>query len=123
MQPPLELALHQTIPNPGDTLVVHDTLACLDRACPGEGFDTPRYLDDDTHSGVFDAWEVAVADVIERWNRLADKANLEPRLVPTLVKAGDIVRDHAPSRLTQEEIDRAVDTLSALYLTRIVRTL
>ena len=37
--------------------------------------------------------------------------------------AADIVRDHAPDRLTQQEIDRAVDTLSAPYPERTVRTL
>ena len=33
------------------------------------------------------------------------------------------MRDHAPDRLTQEEIDRAVDTLSAPYPERTIRTL
>ena len=31
--------------------------------------------------------------------------------------------NHAPDRLTQEEVDRAVDTLSAPYPERTVRTL
>ena len=109
--------------DPADPEVVSDTLACLDRAYPVDGFDTPRVLDDDTHQRLFEAWPVAVSDVLEKWNHLADKANLEPRLPPALARAADIVRDHAPDRLTQEEIDRAVDTLSAPYPERTIRTL
>ena len=112
-----------SLADPADPEVVSDTLACLDRAYPAQGFDTPRALDDDTHRWLFDAWPVAASDVLEKWNHLADKANLEPRLPPALARAADIVRDHAPDRLTQEEIDRAVDTLSAPYPERTVRTL
>ena len=83
-----------------------DTLACLDRAYPADGFNTPRVLSDDTHRQLFDAWPVAATDVLAKWNHLADKANLEPRLPPALTRAADIVSDHAPDRLTQEEIDR-----------------
>ena len=103
--------------------VVHDTLACLDRAFPPAGFDTPRHLNDDTHQRLFDAWPIAAADVLKKWNHLADKANLEPRLPPALTRAADIVRDHAPGRLTQDETDRAVDTLSAPYPERTIRTI
>ena len=62
--------------------VVADTLACLDRARPPDGFDTPRVLDDGAHRLAFDAWEIARADIVQRWNHLADKANLEPRVPP-----------------------------------------
>ena len=61
--------------------------------------------------------------MLARWNHLADKANLEPRLPPALMRAADIVRAHAPDRLAQQEIDRAVDTLSAPYPERTVRAL
>ncbi len=38
------------------------------------------------------------------------------------MRAADIVRDHAPDRLTQQEIDRAVDTLYAPYPERTLRS-
>ncbi len=102
--------------------VVADTLACLDRARPPDGFDTPRALDDDAYRRAFGAWGIARADIVERWNHLADKANLEPRVPSALVRAAEILRAHAPADLTQDEIDRAIDSLSAPYPERTIRT-
>ena len=112
-----------SLTDPANPQVTSDTLACLNRACPADGFATPRALTEDTHRQLFDAWPAAAADVLARWNHLADKANLEPRLPPALMRAADIVRAHAPDRLAQQEIDRAVDTLSAPYPERTVRAL
>lgn len=108
-------------PDDGGTPIA-DTLACLDRARPRNGFDTRRLLDDDTYRQAFDAWETARNDVVEKWNFLADKANLEPRIPPTLTRAAEIVRSHAPPAMTQDEIDRAIDTLHAPYPQRTIRT-
>ena len=71
--------------------VVADTLSCLDHARPPDGFDTPRVLDDDTYRRAFDAWDVARADIVEKWNHLADKANLEPRIPPALARASEVL--------------------------------
>ena len=103
-------------------LVVAETLACLDRARPPDGFDTPRVLDGDTYRGAFDAWEIARGDIVERWNFLADKANLEPKVPPALRRAAEIVRSHPPAGLTQDEIDRTIDAICAPYPERIIRT-
>ena len=102
--------------------MVADTLACLDRARPPDGFKTPRALDDDTYRLAFDAWGIARADIVKRWNHLADKANLEPRVPPALVRAAEILRAHPPATLTQDEIDQAIDSLSAPYPERTIRT-
>ena len=104
-------------------LVVADTLGCLDRARPSDGFDTPRVLDDDTYRGAFDAWQIARADIVEKWNYLADKANLEPRIPPALARASEILRAHSPAELTQDQVDRAMDSLAAPYPERTVRTI
>ncbi len=103
--------------------VVADTLSCLDRARPPDGFDTRRVLDDDTYRRAFDAWEVARADIVEQWNHLADKANLEPSIPPALARASEILRTHPPTELTQDQVDRAIDSLSAPYPERTVRTI
>ena len=100
-----------------------DTLSCLDRARPPDGFNTPRVLDDDIHRRAFDAWEIARADIVEKWNYLADKANLEPRIPPALARASEILRNHFPAELTQDQIDRAMDSLAAPYPERTVRTI
>lgn len=103
-------------------LVIAETLACLDRVRPPDGFNTPRVLDDETHRGAFDAWAIARGDVVERWNFLADKANLEPRVPPALRRAAEILRSHPPAGLTQDEIDRTIDAICAPYPERIIRT-
>jgi hypothetical protein len=103
-------------------VVVAETLACLDRARPPDGFDTPRVLDGDTYRGAFDAWSIARDDIVERWNLLADKANLEPKVPPALRRAADVVLAHPPAALTQDEIDRTIDAICAPYPERIIRT-
>ena len=108
-------------PDDGGTPIA-DTLACLDRARPTNGSDTPRILDDDTYRQAFDAWDTARTDVVDKWNYLADKANLEPRIPPALTRAAEIVRSHAPPTMTQDQIDRAIDTLHAPYPQRTIRT-
>ena len=108
---------------PGDEgTPIPDTLACLDRARPLQGFDTPRTLDDETYSHAFDAWDKARNDIVTKWNYLADKANLEPRIPPALARAAEILRSHAPRTLTQTQIDQAIDTLHAPYPQRTIRT-
>ncbi len=101
--------------------VEDNTLACLDRARPADGFDTPRTLDDDTYRGAFPAWQVARDDIVEKWNFLADKANLEPKVPRALRRAAQVMLTTPPTDITQERIDRAVDTLQAPYPERTVR--
>ena len=104
-------------------VVTGDTLACLYRARPPDGFDTPRRLDEATHQRAFTAWETALSDIVKKWNHLADKANLEPRIPRALARAAQILRIHSPADLPQDEIDRAIDSLSAPYPERTIRTI
>ena len=103
--------------------VVADTLSCLDHARPADGFNTPRELDDDTYRRAFDAWDAARADIVEKWNYLADKANLEPRIPPALARASEVLRTQSPAELTQTQVERAMDSLAAPYPERTVRTI
>ena len=102
--------------------VTDDTLDCLRRARPPAGPDTPRHLDDSTHKRAFHAWETARADILRKWNFLADKANLEPRVPAALAKASEILRCHPPAGLAQDQLDRAIDSLSSPHPERTVRT-
>ncbi len=102
--------------------ISNETLACLDIARPPSGFDTQRFLEDTALQGAYVAWQQARADIVDKWNHLADKANLEPQIAPRLRRAADIVRQHPPPELTQEEIDRAIDTINAPYPERTIRT-
>ena len=117
----VEASTHPVASNITDGSVVAETLACLDKARPPDGFDTPRKLDDAMLEGAYAAWETARADIVAGWNFMADKANLEPKISPRLRRAAEIIREHPPPELTQDEIDRAVDTLSAPYPERTIR--
>jgi PLD-like domain/Helicase conserved C-terminal domain/SNF2-related domain len=104
----------------GDPVIVDDTLACLDRARPPDEWDTPRDLDEETYRSAFDAWEVARGHIVERWNYLADPANLSPVVPAVMRRAAQVVRDHALG-VDIEVIDRAVEALEAPYAERILR--
>jgi superfamily II DNA or RNA helicase len=107
----------------GQTIVVGDTLACLDHARPADEFDTPRVLDDDTYRSAFDAWAIASDDIVASWNRLADPSNLQPTVPPAMRRAVEIVRlNGGGAGLSVEEADRICDALEAPYPERIVRT-
>ncbi|WP_420623163.1 hypothetical protein [Candidatus Poriferisodalis sp.] len=107
---------------PGVDVVVDETLTCLHRARPPEGFANPRVLDDADAHDTFDASEVARADIVEKWNFMSDKANLEPRIPPRLARAASVVREHPAAGMTQDEIDRNIDTIQAPYPERTIRT-
>lgn len=106
-----------------DSSVVDETLACLYKARPPDGFGSDRQLDDATIQGAFTAWEIARDDIVAQWNVMSDKANLEPKIPPRLRRAADILREHPPPDLTQEDLDRAIDTINAPYPERTIRTL
>src|SRR5207245_966281 len=101
-------------------IVIDDTLACLDRARPPEEWDTLRDLDEDTYRAAFEAWTIANDHIVERWNHLADPANLAPSVPAVMRRAAQEVRDHAVG-VDIEVIDRAVDALEAPYAERILR--
>ena len=102
---------------------VDESLACLHLARPPRGFETPRTLADDDAEGAFAAWKTAQDDIVSKWNVMSDKANLEPRIAPRLARAAEVVREHPPPGMTQDEIDRTIDTITAPYPERTIRTL
>ena len=106
----------------GGEPVGDETLACLDTSRPPSGFKTPRRLDEADVTGAFDAWETARVHIVDRWNAMADPANLQPKLAPRLRRAAEIIRQHPPPGLVQDEIDRAIDTINAPYSERTIRT-
>lgn len=104
----------------GDAQVVDDTLACLDRARPLNEWDTPRDLEEEVYRAAFDAWQVARSHIVERWNFLADPANLAPVVPAVMRRAAQTVQQHAIG-VAIEDIDRAVEALEAPYADRILR--
>jgi hypothetical protein len=104
----------------GEPEVIDDTLACLDRVRPPDEWDTPRDLDEGTYRAAFEAWEIARSHVVERWNYLADPANLAPAVPAVMRRAAQTVQEHATG-MAIEDIDRAVEALEAPYAERILR--
>ncbi len=99
-------------PGTGSHGVLHDTLECLDRARPPDGWDTPQDMDEHTRRLAFQAWKTAADDIELHWNQFADKASFEPKLPKALHDAQNLLRQHAPSGRNQTDIDNAVDALS-----------
>jgi hypothetical protein len=112
-----------TVDELGRSLVVDDTLACLDHARPSSP-ETERNLSDDTYSAAFGAWESARSHILATWNHLADPANLQPAIPAAMRRAAELVRQHAGrAGLTVEEADEICDALESPYPERIVRTI
>jgi hypothetical protein len=101
-------------------IVVQDTLSCLDRAQPSEGWDTPRLLEEDVARGAFGAWDLARAHIVERWNYLSDPANVAPKIPVAMRRASQLLRDHA-THFSVDDLDRAVQALEAPYAERVLR--
>lgn len=104
----------------GQPEVVDDTLSCLDRARPPDEWDTPRDLDEEVYRKAFDAWAIARSHVVERWNFLADPANIAPVVPGVMRRAAQSVQEDATG-VPIEDIDRAVEALEAPYAERILR--
>jgi hypothetical protein len=99
--------------------IVRDTLGCLRLIACRE--DTPRVVPKDLADGAYDAWRRARRDIFGEWMQATDPANLQPRVRPTLRAAGDHLRRYPPPGLTQEEIDRVVESLEAPWGARVER--
>jgi hypothetical protein len=95
----------------------------MDYARPREGIDAPRLLDDAAYSTAFEAWRCALDSVVDHWNAAADPANLTPPVPAAMQRAVQLVREHKPASMTNEDADRLVDALEAPYPERVVRTI
>ena len=88
---------------------------------PGEG-QFPVLSGDGLQKLTAQALHPPRADIVDKWNYLADKANLEPKVPPALARASEILRTHSPAELTQDQVDQAIDSLNAPYPERTIRT-
>jgi hypothetical protein len=102
--------------NPESPSLEDDTLACLDRARPPLGYETPRVLGEAVYASAFEAWKVARESILREWNHLADPANLAVAVPPAMQRAAELVVQVSPS-----DSDSLVDVLQAAYPERILR--
>jgi hypothetical protein len=101
--------------------VVSETLACLSHARPDSGPDTPRALRDDLLETAYDAWTLAMRDVVEQWNAASDPLALAPEVPKVMREAAELVRRTPPAGWTREQADGLVDRLEDAYPERIQR--
>jgi len=101
--------------------VIDDTLACLARAAPPDGPTTTRVMDEPTLDGAFDAWSIALDDVVAQWNERSDPANITPSVPRAMRDAAALVREHSTGVLGKEARDRLLDAIEAPYAERLLR--
>lgn len=98
-----------------------DTLTCLGLLSCSEA--TERVLPDEFADGVYDAWDLAQADIYAEWQKLTDPAALQPDVRPLFKAAADHVRMHPAEGLSIEDRDRIADALEAPWGIRQERRL
>jgi hypothetical protein len=73
----------------------------------------PRKMPAALVDGVFEFWDLALADILTEWDDLSDPANLQPpvRLLNRQVAA--FIRAHPPHDVDTARLARALDVLEA----------
>ncbi len=91
--------------------IIKDTLGCLRLISCRE--DTPRDLPTELGDSAYSAWMRARKDVFDEWMFATDPANLQPRVRPALRAAANHLRNCPPPGMTQEEVDRLIESVEA----------
>lgn len=104
----------------GSPWIDDDTLTCLIAADPGDHEDT-QIISDAAMSNVFDAWTRARYDVHQKWSRLTDWANLEPRIDKALRVAIEFVMEQG-GFLPPEQQGDLVARLNGRWERAVVRS-
>jgi superfamily II DNA or RNA helicase len=102
-------------------VVVDETLACLAHARPDEGPDTLRHLPEQTVEDAYQAWAVAKAHIVDRWNAASDPRALAPELPKVMRDAAELARGTLPPGWTREQGDALIEKLEEAYPERIQR--
>lgn len=97
---------------------IDDTLISLTAADPG-GAGTEQYISEAARTGVFEAWQVAEADIYTKWSELTDPANLRPAVPLALRQAHELVTEHGGS-LDFSAQEALLSVLDANWEKRIV---
>lgn len=96
----------------GKPAIRKDSLTALTLANPGTP-STARVLSDDAYSGVFEAWELAQADVFAEWTFMADPMNRAPK-TPRSFKLASRLVEESGDYLDVAEQTELVHRLSAV---------
>jgi len=100
---------------------VRETLECLRMISCTEG--TARHLEPNMIESAYDAWIKARGDIFKEWMAATDPANLQPKIRPALRAAAEQLRKFPPPGISQEDIDKAIESLEAPWGVRIERVI
>lgn len=101
--------------------IVQDTLTCFKRIeCTQE---TERHLPEETRDCVFDAWQLARADIFEQWDEQTDPMNVQPDVRRLFREVAEHLRDHWPDDLTLEKLQWVIEAVEAPWGRRYEREL
>ncbi|MGH7556379.1 MAG: hypothetical protein ACREMD_01080 [Gemmatimonadota bacterium] len=98
-----------------------DTLGCLRLVTCEPG--TERILSEEMHDGAYVAWERARQDIYKAWTFATDPKNLQPKIRPLFRRIAEHLRQHPPADMTQEALDRIVESVEAPWGMRHERAL
>lgn len=107
------------VPVVADSPLLSDTLGCLRQvACDRS---TPRNLSDNMISGAYSAWQRARSHIYEEWLQATDPKNLQPKIRPLFRQIAEHLRQHPPPEASQQDIEEAIDAVSAPWGIRYER--
>lgn len=115
-----ERTLYRFVPKASEE-PIRDTLACLKMISCTEG--TARFLSPELAESAYSAWQIARKDIFNEWAIATDPANLQPKIRPALRAAAEQLRKFPPSRISQEEINKTIESIEAPWGVRIERVL
>ncbi|MGH7556729.1 MAG: hypothetical protein ACREMD_02900, partial [Gemmatimonadota bacterium] len=109
------------VPADPEAALVTDTLGCL-RLVTCEPR-TERTLVDEVPDRAYAAWERARQDIYEAWTFATDPKNLQPKIRPLFRRIAEHLRQHPPTEMTQDALDRIVESVEAPWGMRHERAL
>ena len=101
--------------------VVRDALACLRRITCVDT--TARHVTSESVTTAYPAWDRARRNIFEEWQWAADPKNLQPDIRPIFKAAAGHLRRHIPAEVSRADVDRAVESLEAPWVSRTERAL
>lgn len=105
----------------GDGPALRDALTCLARITCEESCE--RAMPRDLEEAAFGAWAKARGDIHQEWLKATDPKELVPSIRPLFRAAAAHLRQHRPTEMSLEELDRVVESVEAPWGVRVERAL
>lgn len=73
----------------------------------------PTWSSDILWERVYDFWEIAQENILTRWMKETDPANLQPRVRPLNHRVAKFIRDNIPRDMSQDQVIKSLDILES----------